>query len=557
MKLSALHIARWVSEALEVITGNTISSLHKDEVRKLVTIELAGPSAIRLSYLFLPGESLIYFESETHEQTRKSQKTTNFLPQLIGAEVTGVEQIRFDRIVKVSLSGQTEFSLLFELFGPSSNVFLLNSGDMIVTSLKDSPDKDVYNLPEQPEGILPYGVRPDNLRSAIREQPEKQLRKAIKKAVRGCDESFWDLALSGIDDSEAIEDIDDGALGAIVNSILDTYDKSTTGRHPVALSEKSVIWKTPGDERQVYASLNDAIADAAQELSYNAAMKSIRQRISQGIRNNKKRLEGKLSKLTRLLADSGDATRYREWAELLTVNIQSIRRGMTSITVTNLFDKDQQEISIPLQNSAKPSVNIDRLFKKYRKLTDGVAASKKQVSEIDEELDKLRQYRDQLDDATDLTALFKLERILLKRDILKPRKKRKSSHRSEPEERFNPRAFSTSAGEIMLVGRNNRENEYVTFVVAKKYDIWFHSQQTPGSHVILQLADKTKPPSQESIIEAAQTAAYFSQARTSSKVPVIFTEVRHLQKIKGAMPGKVKYTRIKSIMVEPKSPRHT
>ena len=137
-----------------------------------------------------------------------------------------------------------------------------------------------------------------------------------------------------------------------------------------------------------------------------------------------------------------------------------------------------------------------------------------------------------------------------------PKKKRKSSHRVEPEKGFNPRVFHTSAGETILVGRNNRENEYVTFVAAKKYDIWFHSQQTPGSHVILQLADKTKPPSHESIIEAAQTAAYFSQARTSSKVPIIYTEVRHLQKIKGAIPGKVKYTRIKSIMVEPKPPQH-
>jgi predicted ribosome quality control (RQC) complex YloA/Tae2 family protein len=556
MKLSALHIARWVSEASEVITGCNISSLHKDEVRKLVTIELAGPGAIRLSYLFLPGESLVYFENEMHGKTIGSRKTTNFLPQLIGARIIDVAQIGFDRIVKVSVSGQTKFNLIFELFGPSSNVFLLNSNDVMITSLKDSPDSDVYDLPEQPEGILPYEITLDNLESVIRNQPEKQLRAAITDAVRGCDESFWNLALSGIDDLTALADIDDEAISAIVNSILDTYEKCTTGRHPVTLSDDGILWITPGEDKQVYALLNDAISDAAQELSYRAAMKSIRQRISQVIRSNKKRLEGKLSKLKRLLADSDDANRYREWAELLTVNIKKIRRGMTSVTVTNLYDKEQAEIAIPLQNDLSPSVNVDRLFKKYRKLIDGVTASKKQISEIDEELESLQQYREQLDDATDLTALLKLERVLVKRDILKPRKKRPSSHRAEPEERFDPRVFSTSAGETILVGRNNRENEYVTFVAAKKHDLWFHSQQTPGSHVILQLADKTKPPSHESIIEAAQTAAYFSQARTSSKVPVIYTEVRHLQKIKGAVPGKVKYTRIESIMVEPKPPQH-
>jgi len=558
MRLSAIHIARWISEATEAISGFSVSSLHKDEIRKLITIELAGRSAMRLSYLFLPGESLIYFESEKPEGVRRPLKTTNFLPQLIGAVVTAVEQIGFDRIVKISLSGLTEdFSMILELFGPSSNVYLLDSNDAIITSLKDSAERQAYDPPDQPEGILPHEITPDNLRWAIRSSPEMTVREAVETTVRGCDELFWDLVFRDTDSAIAIGDIDDHALEVILHSISDTYERCTVGRHEVTLTENSVSWAVQTDSTQTYSLLNDAIADAAQELSYNVAMKSIRQRISQGIRNNKKRLEGKLTKIKRLLADSGDANHYREWAELLTVNIRKIRRGMTSVTVTNLYDESQAEIAVPLQNDQSPSANIDRLFKKYRKLTDGVVASKKQISEIDDELGILQQYRDQLDAATDLTALLKLERILIKHDILKPKRKRPSSHRAEPEERFNPRVFRTSAGEAMLVGRNNRENEYVTFVAAKKHDIWFHSQQTPGSHVILQLADKTKPPSHESIIEAAQTAAYFSQARTSSKVPVIYTEVRHLQKIKGAIPGKVRYTRIESIMVEPSSPQHT
>lgn len=558
MKLSAMHIARWVFEAQEVVVGRTVSALHKDETRRLVTIDLNGPGPVRLIYLFLPGESLMYFETGRTEQARRPHQTTNFLPQLVGRQIDTVEHLWFDRVVKLALSGQDEhYEIIFELFGPSSNVFLLKPDMSIITSLKDLPETDIYKPPEMLDGVPVIEIDADKLATPDLGDQKMTVRESLEKMTRGCDASFWDIALGDVDSTRPMADLNMSDLTGIAASVRKSAENCIAGDTWVTLARKGILWTVDDRDQPLYARMNDAIADAAQELSYSSAMRSVRQRISQALRSSRKRLEGKLAKLNKLLAEAEDATRYKQWAELLTVNIGKIKRGMTTVTVVNLYDADQPEIAVPLQADLSPSANISRLFKKYRKLTDGIKESRSQVSDIERELETIDKYKLALGDADDLTDLLKLERVLVKQNILKKRKKPSSSHRIEPKSKPTPRTFVTSAGETILVGRNNRENEYVTFVAARKHDIWFHSQQAPGSHVILKLVEKGKQPSHESIIEVAQAAAYFSQARTSSKVPVIYTEVRYLQKIKGGPPGKVRYNRVKSIMVEPKQPSRT
>ena len=555
MKLSAIQIARWVSEAADVIPDSLITSLHKDEIRKLVTIDLLRRDDLRLSYLFLPGESLLFFEAGGRDRRAKSQKTTNFLPQLVGAKIMAIEQVNFDRIVKIVLFKENEyFALVFELFGPGSNVYLLDSDGAIITSLRRSADRDIYIPPSPPDGMYPDEIDKNRIRTAVAEQCEKNVRRFLKEQIRGWDESFWELSLEGLNSGITIGELGDMKLDEMLQSISAAYSECVKGHREIVLKDNTLSWKINDDVAETYHLINDAIADAAIDLSRAFAKKSVRQRISQGLKIHRKRLEDKQTKLKKLLADAEDATQYKLWAELLTINMKKIGRGMTSITVTNLFDENQREIEIPLLEELSPAANVGRLFKRYRKLTDGVTATKKQVSQIKKKLKALDEYKSQLENAKEFRDMLRLEENLIKRDILKKKKMPPSFHRIEAEAHFNPRVFHTSAGEEILVGRNNKENEYVSFVAAKKHDFWFHSQQTPGAHVILKLKDKGKQPSHESIIEVAKIAAYFSRARTSSKVPIIYTEARYLQKIRGGLPGKVKYTHVTSIMVEPGLP---
>jgi len=552
MRLSALQIARWVNEIADQLTGRRIGFLHKDEVRKRVGIDLGEK---RLSYIFLPGESLICLENTSNSDSRGSSKTTNFLPQLVGAEITAIEQVQFDRIVRFALrQEEREFSLIFELFGPGSNVYLLDADGSVITSLRQAAQTETYAIPQPPPGMPPGEIDTHIIVENAAAEPSVAARDFFINQIRGCDPSFWEIALAEIDDQTQIGELSRDDIESILSRISSCYRECVSGEWSLLADETAIRWIMKSDSADGYTNLNDAICDIAIDLSRKSAERSIRQRIANGIKSQRKKLESKLGKLEKVVKDAEHASRYKEWAELLTINISKIRRGMTTVTVQNLYDENMPEIAIPLLPELSPSANIKRLFKRYRKLTDGKTVSETQIAQIHAELDRLHGYRERLERAESLGDLLKLDKELVKAKLLKTREAPISSHRAEPEAEFNPRQYTTPAGEQILVGRNNRENEFVSFVAAKKHDIWFHSQQTPGSHVILKLKDKNIEPTHESILVAAQIAAYYSQARTSEKVPIIYTEARYLQKIKGGPPGKVRYSRVKSIMVEPALP---
>ncbi|MBU1317668.1 MAG: DUF814 domain-containing protein [candidate division Zixibacteria bacterium] len=550
-----MQIARWVHETRTEIEDSSVDTLVKDEVRKQVSIDLVGSKDRRLSYLFLPGESLLFLDDPSRWNSRKSAKTTNFLPQLTDSVIYSVEQLNFDRIVRFTLGrDERQFFLVFELFGPGSNVYLLNSESAVITTLRRSTQAEIYSPPNPPAGIPPGAIDSNTIIEMAAGRPSEKATNFFKEQIRGCDTSFWEIALSEVNDQTCLGDMSRIEIERAVRRIGECYQDCVQGSLPIALDDGTLVWIGQMDQTRETSSLNDTIAEVAVELSHQSAERSIRQRIAQGIKSQRKRLEGKLDKLNKIILEAADASRYKEWAELLTINISNIRRGMSSITVVNLYDESLPEITIPLPTELAPSVNIKRLFKRYRKLTDGVKESEKQIAQISIELKNLSNHRDDLDHAENLGDLLKLEKALVKDAILKRREVPISSHRAEPVAAFYPRTFTTPAGEHVLVGRNGKENEYVSFVAAKKHDFWFHSQQTPGSHVILKLKDKNSEPSHESILMAARIAAYYSQARTSEKVPIIYTEAKYLQKIKGGPPGKVRYTRVKSIMVEPGLP---
>ncbi len=553
MRLSALHLARWLTEAREKLIGGTIALLHKDEIRKLVSIELYNPERIVLSYLFLPGESLLHFE-EDPRKTRVRAKTTNFLPQLLGGRIREIEQVNFDRIIKLMIeTDEGDFALVFELFGPGSNVYLTEMNGRIVTALKRAEEMDIYSPPLPPEGVAPYEIEQDAIVERAKESPDARIVNFMRNALRGCDRSFWQVVLGDMDGARPVSSFSEVELRRILVRTCDEFKLCRDGSRPVFRQDTELTW-IASDAAEEYASINSAFTDISQELGYGFATKSIRQRISQGLKTYRKRLDTKRSKIKKALEESEDAERYKLFAELLTINIRKLRRGMNTVMVTNLYDEDQPEIAVPLQPDLSPSANIDRLFRRYRKLTDGVKANRKQLKQIDRDLERADELKRRIEEADAFSDIIKLDDELVKAGILSPRKKKPQASRAEPIERFSPKTYSTSDGATVLVGRNNKENEYVSFVAASKHDLWFHSELTPGSHVILKRDSRSDEPSRRSIIEAAEIAAWHSKARTSSSVPIIYTEVRHLQKIKGGPPGKVRYTNVKSMMVEPRLP---
>ena len=201
--------------------------------------------------------------------------------------------------------------------------------------------------------------------------------------------------------------------------------------------------------------------------------------------------------------------------------------------------------------------NAQAYFKKYKKAKDALAVMKKRKAETQKEILQVEKIFKNLDGATKELKLEEIEQELISLGFLKDRKFLERRKKSKSEfgscgKDFSPKRFVTKDGDEILVGRNNKENDYLTFKIARPDDLWFHAQDVPGSHVVLRRKEKKKEPSHDDIKKAAQVAAYFSKARGAKRVGVIYTWAKYVKKPKKGKPGLALVEREKAIWVKPK-----
>ncbi|GIO26093.1 Rqc2 family fibronectin-binding protein [Ornithinibacillus bavariensis] len=261
------------------------------------------------------------------------------------------------------------------------------------------------------------------------------------------------------------------------------------------------------------------------------------------IQNEKDKNDRKLKKHERTLEKAQKAERYQRLGELLTANMHVVKQGDTSVSVVDYYDPEQNEITIDLNPHKTPSENAQSLFKTYQKLK----TSKAKVEEEIEKTLKETAYLEQLLQQIDVAGVEDIEEI---REELREEgyiKKQKSGKRKNKQVAPKPEEYIATDGTSILVGKNNKQNEFLTMKLAHRDEIWLHTKDIPGSHVII----RSKEPSEETIKEAAQLAAYFSKSQNSSAVPVDYTRVRYVKKPNGSKPGFVIYDNQKTIYVTP------
>jgi len=236
------------------------------------------------------------------------------------------------------------------------------------------------------------------------------------------------------------------------------------------------------------------------------------------------------------------ADQYQKQGELLTAHLHLVNQGDTSITVVDYYDPDQKEMTIQLQPDQTPSENAQRLFTRYRKLSNSQKVVQREIIKTKHEISYLEQILQQLETVRE-ADIEEIREELREEGYLRKQRKQRRRKSKKPQ----PEQFLSSDGTTIYVGRNNRQNEYVTHRLAHRGDTWLHTKDIPGSHVVI----KSNNPSEQTLQEAAQIAAYYSKAQQSSSVPVDYTEVRHVRKPTGAKPGFVIYDHQKTLFVTP------
>ena len=261
------------------------------------------------------------------------------------------------------------------------------------------------------------------------------------------------------------------------------------------------------------------------------------------MQNEKTKNEKKLIKLEKTLQDAGKADKYQLFGELLTANMYALKKGDKEIEVVNYYDENGGTVKITLNPLKTPSENAQRYFQKYQKAKNSVAIVEEQIEKTNEEI----LYFDSLLQQMEAASSKDIEEIreeLAEEGYVRNRKKKNA--KKKPTKPVLDKYLASDGTEI-FVGKNNKQNDYLTTKFSRRDEIWLHTKDIPGSHVVI----RSLEPTEETLQEAAKIAAYYSKAKDSSSVPVDFTKVRHVKKPSGAKLGFVTYDNQQTLYVTP------
>ena len=298
-------------------------------------------------------------------------------------------------------------------------------------------------------------------------------------------------------------------------------------------------------ETEVYDSFSHLLDDFYEKREQAERVKQKGRDLLKTATTARDRVRRKLAAQEKELAACQDRDHLRICGELITANLYRMERGQSRLTAQNYYDENCADVDIPLDVRLSPQENAARYFKQYAKAKTAEKYLTAQLQRGGEELQYLESVLQELAQAESEQDFNDIRTELTDGGYLRGRGKKQPGFQRASK----PREFRSSAGLRILVGRNNRQNDRLTTKDADKRDIWLHTQKIHGSHVIL--CTGGAEPDEQSLMEAASLAAYFSQAQGSTKVPVDYTPVKFVKKPAGAKPGMVVYTTYQTMLADP------
>ena len=479
---------------------------------------------------------------------------------LNGSKLTNAQCYGFERVCELEFDAYDEMGfkskkyLICEIMGKYSNIILADSNKRILALLKVidfsvSMQRQllvgmVYELPPRQDKIDTGSIETSDFNDKLDSTP-KSMR--IDKFISG---SFSGIALStarqiayevsGSIDG-LLENVSSVTLCDVFFKIIDAirsgkakpYLLVNENDEPVEFSYVALNYYGNGFRNIELDSFGELV-DAY--FTKKGKAERIRQKSSDIFRllsNAEARINKKIAIQTEELSQCERAEEYRIMADLLTSNLYAMKRGLESITLVNYYDESCATIEIPLDNKLSPSQNAQKYYKRYNKLKKAKIELNKQIELSRVELDYINTVFDALTKADGENDLAQIRDELYHSGYASRMKNYNVVKAQAPR----PLKFVTSGGYTVLCGKNNTQNDYITTKLAEKTDWWFHVKNMPGSHVLMQCKEE---PSEVDFTEAAQIAAYYSQAE-GNNIAVDYTNAKHVKKPAGSKPGYVIY----------------
>ncbi len=557
---------RQLCRELGSLTDTRIEKIYQPSRDELVLLLRSVGFSGRLLISAKSGFSRISLSAESIDNPAEPPAFCKLMRKYIGgAKLTEINQLGLDRTVIIGLSCYNEMGdnihpfLAVELFSNRSNIILCEENGRIIDAIHRSDIESSARLIQPGAKYVPlepmrkpdpYTASAEVLADGVLAQ-NKALGSAFMNAIDGVSPLISrELASRCSLDPDSLPVPENKA---IIISVLEEFKEIISDSHRPTLvkiegevkdfSYMPITQYGSSAECVPLSSYNSLLEEFYCERDKAARLRALSQDISRLLNNLKARAERRLATRLSELEQSRNRESLRIYGELLKANLYAVEKGATEALVQNYYDPELKSVKIPLNPALSPTQNAAKYFKDYKKshtaeqtLTGLIEADKSELQYIDsvllslslaESAKELSEIRDELFEAG---------------YIFRPTGKKRAVPAAAPL-KFYDRGF------LIMVGKNNRENDTLTLKTASKEDIWLHTKDIPGSHVIIFTDGKEVP--EETLIFAARLAARHSKAKDGSRVPVDSTLVKYVKKPSGAKPGMVIYTHARTLFVNP------
>ena len=573
MALDGITLSMLKNELAEKLIGARVDKIHQPSKEELViALRWNGGNGKLLLSASASAPRIHFTEAQVDNPKSPPMFCMLMRKHLSGSKLISIEQFGLERLLHLSFATYNELGdpmvlkLAVEIMGRHSNIILIGNDGKIIDAIKRvtadmSSVRQVmpgmtYVFPPAQNKMNTLDLDYMSFIERLRNGRDVPLSKALMETLDGvspivCRE-FSDAATGGLDttarelsneECEKLVDTIENTVAKVKNGGCRPYMVIEENGHPLDFTFLEV--KQYGNSMTIRQS--DSFSEMLDKFySDRSSADRMKQRSGDLFRfvvNLADRLSRKLDVQRQELARSTERDDLRVKGELIHANMRIIEKGMSSVILENYYD-DNNPIEVKLDPRLSPNQNAQHYFSEYRKADTAERMLKKLIEKGEAELSYIDSVFDLLSRARTDDEIVSIRDELVSQGYLK-------NHRQKNQKpvKLMPKEYISTDGFRILCGRNNIQNDKLTFKDSRKNDIWFHTQKIHGSHTVI-VTDGREVPS-TTLEQAALVAAYNSKARESSLVPVDYTEIKNVKKPSGAAPGKVIYEHYKTAYVRP------
>ena len=573
MAFDGITIAAMVKELNTSLKGGRINKIAQPESDELLLTARGQDGQKRLLLSASPSLPLLYFTSKNRISPLTAPNFCMLLRKHIGsARITDITQPGMERVVQFHLEHLNELGdvchkiLIMELMGKHSNLIFCDDKGMILDSIKHvssnmSSVREVlpgreYFIPKTQDKLDPLTITEEEFVSVICQKPLPAA-KAIYSSLTGISPVMAQEVCfrASIDGNDSMQSLNEAARTHLYHTFARIMEQVKEGGFT-----PNIIFR--GDEPVEYGVLDfqqygpeyhsvsfDSVSQmletyyASRDLITRIRQKSadLRRIVQTALERNRK----KLMLQQKQMKDTEKKDKYKVYGELINTYGYGLEEGVKSFKALNYYTNE--EITIPLDPQLTPQENSKKYFDRYQKLKRTQEALEEQIKETTEEIQHLESISNALDIAREESDLSQIKEELTEFGYIK--KHYTSKKGAKMQTKSKPFHYISSDGYDIYVGKNNYQNDELTFKFASGNDWWFHAKKMPGSHVVVKTKDGTLP--DRTFEEAGSLAAYYSQGRTAPKVEIDYLQKKNVKKPAGAKPGFVVYYTNYSLMAVP------